>query len=162
MSEPFQFWVFLISFILCSLFTWVGLVSLSIRSCLKLLEKEATNGSDLDEAFKAELKDLTIRETIGKVMGTIESAVYIYALVVNHTEILGGVLAFKAFTGWLSLQSGVHANGRNMPTLVRFYSYAIGNFLSLLWAIFSYELVRAVIQANPCIAQILVFTTNAG
>lgn len=161
MNEPFQFWVFLISFILCSSFTWTGLVSFTIRSCLKLLEKEATKGSDLDEAFKVELKDLTVRETIGKVMGTIESVIYIYALVVNHTEILGSVLAFKAFTGWLSLQGGVNSNGKNMPTLVRFYSYAIGNFLSLLWAIFSYELVRAVVHANPCIAQLLVFTTNA-
>ena len=65
MYEPFQFGIFVAASIAVALLTWTDIVSNSIRYALRLLEREAVDGSELDEAFKAELRGQAERKTTG-------------------------------------------------------------------------------------------------
>jgi hypothetical protein len=87
-------------------------------------------------------------------VGIIEQTLYIYCLSSTHREFIGSVLLFKAFFTWLSMapQAVPQTDGAGAaapkPVVARhdlleiFYTYAIGNFLSLAFAIFFYEIVH--------------------
>jgi len=98
-------------------------------------------------------------------IGIVEQTLYIYCLSSTHREFIGSVLLFKAFYTWLSLSppapttptaTGTTDGGterlaiqKNDPArphrnylLELFYAYAIGNFVSLSYAIFFYEIVH--------------------
>lgn len=162
MAQPFQAWIFILSAALVILLTWSGLVSGSIRMALRLLEREAADGSLLDEALKREMRAQSERKTTGKVIGAIESLLYVYALVAGYAEILVGVLAFKGFTGWLAFKEPDQAHGKSLGTLVRFYSYAIGNFLSLVWAVVAFECVRWCVMFWPAARSLLWISAPFG
>jgi hypothetical protein len=104
-------------------------------------------------------------------VGIIEQILYIYCLSSTHREFIGSVLLFKAFFNWLNLvpptatkEAGPTAADSGKPQsqlndaaerhrlylLEVFYTYAIGNFLSLAFAIFFYEIVHLwLIRITP-------------
>ncbi|WP_428030284.1 hypothetical protein [Ancylobacter sp.] len=137
----------------------LGLVGFAITLLVKKFAAEfARNSAEpvaqsqrIDHAIaesEAEiLKDLNGKEPFGRVIGIVECQLYYYALMTTPS-LISPILIFKAFSNWLSFKADNTPDGeaKSIRTLARFYSYAIGNFISLAWAIFSFELARILIQ----------------
>jgi len=151
----FPGWVFVSASVLNLLFSFFPVIYGSVYLFSYLLARAAAKhqkvktancdkpvGEAVNEAMKAALKDLSEFHSIGEIIGFVEREIYLYALVsqgTNAGNLIAGVLMFKGFTAWLTLKS---PDGSDKLTLARFYSYTIGNFLSLLWAFFFYEFAR--------------------
>jgi hypothetical protein len=130
----------------------LGLVGWTISVCLRVFVREVAvlktppaRGTEMLEQIItnviAELRaDLGADRPVGKVVGLIERELYLYALILPIHGLITAVLLFKAFSGWLKLgdtpvtpdSQGVLSSVELMglQTLVRYYSYAIGNFVS--------------------------------
>lgn len=86
-------------------------------------------------------------EPLGKVVGFLEGELYLYAMFTQVHAFISAVLLFKAFSGWLVTHADVtNPEVQSTKTLTRFYSYAIGNFISLLWALVVFEGLRWAIR----------------
>lgn len=101
------------------------------------------------------MDDLVGRQPLGKVVGFLEVELYMYAMIANVPSLIGAVLLFKAFSGWLTTQATGTPEAKSMRTLARFYSYAIGNFLSLLWALLIFEVLRWAMHSFPVLKALL-------
>lgn len=112
-----------------------------------------TYGEALRNAIKKEESELIGREPLGKSLGFIEMIIYLYSLEASMSGLTGAILLFKAFTGWLGTPSPNSDQEASTRTLARYYSYAIGNFISLLWTIFVFEFIRLMVRANPGLAE---------
>lgn len=91
----------------------------------------------------------------GSIIGLLERQIYIYVLMTKG-DVFGGVLVFKAFTGWMDLTKVEGAPPTSAAYLSRFYGYAIGNFTSLLWAIGLHEVAKSVVCHGPGLARQLL------
>ena len=170
-SVPFQYYVFAVATLFNIALNLLGLVGWTISVCLRVFVREiavlktpAARGTEtLEQIIKnviAELRaDLGADKPVGKVVGLIERELYLYALIFPIHSLITGVLLFKAFSGWLKLgdtpvtpdSQGVLSSVElvGLQTLVRYYSYAIGNFVSLAWAILIFEGIRIVLRLSP-------------
>ena len=99
--------------------------------------------------------------SMGRMVALIEETLYLYSAFAQIESIFSGVLLFKAFHTWIAVSRPViatAATGATTPTaavsrqyarfcadrthtLVKFYEYAIGNFISLGIALAIYVLV---------------------
>jgi len=148
---PFQLWLFLIASGLNLLLATTGLIGVSIEGAVRLIAAEPALFDQSDpkaDTNSGEDEDLSERPPFGKVVGFIERELFLYALFVSLPEIISGVLLFKAFSGWIATSSSrVNKDSdkgkeKDLRVLARFYCYAIGNFVSLLWAFLLFELMR--------------------
>jgi hypothetical protein len=173
-SIPFQYYVFAVATLLNFILDRVGVVGWSISFCIRIFVKEiavlktpsAQGTETIEEIIKkviAELRaDLGADRPVGKVVGFVERELYFYALILPVHGLITAVLLFKAFSGWLKLadtpdlpaSKGVLSSSELMglQTLVRYYSYAMGNFVSLAWAILIFEGLRIAMRFYPPLA----------
>lgn len=84
-------------------------------------------------------------------IGIIEQTLYVYCFTSGHREFIEAVLLFKAFSNWLSFNVSYQnlkdattseVDDYRLTLLEQFYAYAVGNFLSLGFAILFYEIVH--------------------
>ena len=94
----------------------------------------------LQDQDKAAHQDSLVRAPLSAGIGFVEQVLYVYCLASTHREFIGSVLLFKAFFGWLS--KDVMEDTNHQMLLMRFYVYAIGNFVSLAFAILFFEIVH--------------------
>ena len=173
-SVPVQYYVFAAATFFNIALDLIGVVGWTISACLRVFVREvavlktpAARGPEtLEQIIKnviAELRaDLGADKPVGRIVGLVERELYLYALIFPMHGLITAVLLFKAFSGWLKLgdtpaapdsQGGLSSiELMGLQTLVRYYSYAIGNFVSLAWAIFIFEGVRAVFRFSPAAA----------
>ena len=173
-NVPFQLWIFVIATLLNVLSDRFGVIGWTISACIHSFAKEiaalktpAAGGTQTLEQITqqviAELRaDLGADRPVGRIVGMVERELYFYALIYPMHGLITAVLLFKAFSGWLKLgdtpvtpdSQGVLSSVELMglQTLVRYYSYAIGNFVSLAWAILMFEGIRIVLRLSPAVA----------
>ena len=171
-NVPFQLWIFVIATLLNVLSDRFGVIGWTISACIHSFAKEiaalktpAAGGTQTLEQITqqviAELRaDLGADRPVGKVVGMVERELYFYALIYPMHGLITAVLLFKAFSGWLKLGDPSPAATpttavlgsqelMGLQTLSRYYSYAIGNFLSLAWALLIFEVIRAAMRYLP-------------
>lgn len=209
---PFQWQIFLIASLLNILFGRLFLIKGSIMAVMHLAASEAVyhwkpklsgtapseqkypltiheemkrqheKKNNLVKEIKAELNQ---NHSIGMYVGIVEREIYFYCLLSGLTGLLGSVLLFKAFSGWLKLsesqkeeeeksaqsnetqrtedQSELREDEKfDVKTLARYYGYAIGNFLSLLWALLIYEIARHSFAYSATLRSLLNFSQYIG
>ena len=139
--SPFPFACYFTAVAIAVLLTWLGVIGKSINALIWVMAWEAKrrNENDIcDELIKS-----TDRSPNGRTIGTLESIYYLYVLFAQVPALISAVFLFKAFTGWIGGKSrDVDAGMDSQQTLVRFYTYAVGNMMSLLWSIAIFEIVR--------------------
>ena len=160
LDTPFQVRLFLAASLINIIADMSNLVSLTIRFFESLLSRESP------EEHRPEL-EVYKHKTIGKVVGFLEKEIYLYALVAQVQPLIGSVLVFKAFTGWIRAEatarpseaapSGEAEDSATVRTgaILRFYTYAIGNFVSLLWALGIFEFLHWLIRACGCVRSLI-------
>lgn len=119
------------------------------------------SGDEQDDLVELVGRALSPTEhSMGRRIAWVEEVLYMYSAFAQIESIFSGVLLFKAFYAWISsdkvqiLRPPVPAtysdNVKNQfarfcnsrsPMLVKFYEYAIGNFISLAIALLCYLLV---------------------
>jgi hypothetical protein len=162
----FSFLELLIAFVLIIGINLLGLVAKTIGAYWQLFAR------NLKEKNKQLYDMITLRVELTTGVGMIEQLLYTYAFVSGFREFIGGVLLFKAFFGWLELkksradlageeqlQKQLTAEGQPGAdhasfdlTLMRFYAYAIGNFISLAYAIAAYEIAHLLVRSIAVIS----------
>ncbi|WP_445371830.1 hypothetical protein ACH518_03135 [Methylomonas sp. HW2-6] len=163
---PFQISFFLAASVLNLILGTLGIVGASINLGVRIFATESAILNQkpmpdkplvesLRQAIDSELQDLSERQPLGKVVGILERQLYLYGMVTQIHAFIGAILLFKAFSGWLTTQAKDSPEGKSMKTLARFYSYAIGNFLSLTWALIIFEALRWMVQTYPPIKSLL-------
>jgi hypothetical protein len=161
----FSWKLFFIGVVAIFLVNALGIVDRTIRLAVGQLASEMAmnrrgGGSNSDKSYRESLSDavetekheLISREPFGKSLGFIEMVLYFYTLQSGLSGLTAAVLLFKAFTGWIGINGEDSSQEVAAKTLARFYSYAIGNFISLLWAIFLFELIKTVGPSLPMLA----------
>jgi hypothetical protein len=180
LEPPFQWWVYLAATALNLLLGVSGFIGKTIGWCIDafvsevaLLKKGKSSQQSLQEAIQAAIaedrEDLGAKRPIGRIVGVIERQIYLYALFSPIHGMITAVLLFKAFSGWLKLgdpldksghEADLKVNGeteiKGLRTLARYYSYAIGNFMSLAWALLIFEGLRAALQMSSQLKAILL------
>jgi hypothetical protein len=132
---------------------FIAFVLILILNLTKIVEKTITwywqrFAQDLQKD-RLLYEQATLRVEFTSGVGIIEQLLYTYAFVSGFREFIGGVLLFKAFHGWLSTQDSreqIHPDARAKESLERFYAYAIGNFISLAYAILAYEVAHLLFR----------------
>ena len=179
LDVPFQYWIFAVATLLNLLSDLVGVIGWTISVCIRFFAREVAvlkkapaggtlNLEQMTQKVTAELRaDLGADRPVGRVVGVIERELYLYALIFPIHGLITAVLLFKAFSGWLELSGSPEKTGgeilgsaelAGLGTLSKYYSYAIGNFLSLIWAILIFEVIRAVMRFFPQTAAWLLIT----
>jgi hypothetical protein len=151
-GTPFQFWMFGLASLINFLVDWSKLVSRTIRFFTDLLLKEVKKKGD--KAVCAAMEQESKHEAMGQVIGFLEKEVYLYALIAQIQPLIGTVLVFKGFTGWLRAECATN-DQQNEVTLVRFYNYAIGNLISLLWAIGIFEFLHWLMRSSETVRHLI-------
>jgi len=184
--EPsFQWWVFIVVSVINLVLGWSGVIGKTTAFCIDafvtefvLMKRGPLVGQSLDEAIRAakaqDREDFGVGRPLGKVVGVIEREIYLYALLTPIHGLITAVLLFKAFSGWLRL--GDTSNGddkdqlleetgkaetKGLRTLARYYSYAIGNFISVAWALLMFEGIRVALQQFPILQKFLLIGVAA-
>jgi len=172
---PFQYWIFLIASainIISGGAVIGGTISLCIRAfareIARLKQPQAGSADSIEEITKkviAELRvDLGAEKPVGRVVGIIERELYLYGLILPIHGLITAVLLFKAFSAWLERDDPQETSAKvldspgfkDVAKLAKYYSYAIGNFISLAWAIVIFEAIRLVLRFAPCIAELVI------
>lgn len=89
-----------------------------------------------DHAPDRELAEF--RSKTAAIIGALERIIYIIAVAFTQPNLISGVLILKAFFAWTH-QRAVKTNGDTTAmyeTIAHYHTYLIGNFLSLLLAVF--------------------------
>jgi hypothetical protein len=179
-NVPFQLWIFAIATLLNVLSDRFGVIGWTISACIHSFAKEIaalkTPATAVTQTLEqitqqviAELRaDLGADRPVGRIVGMVERELYFYALIYPMHGMITAVLLFKAFSGWLKLGDPPPTTAptnvlgsqelKGLQTLARYYSYAIGNFLSLAWALLIFEVIRAAMWYLPHQAAWLVIT----
>lgn len=183
LEPPFQWWVFLVTAALNVLLGLSGFIGKTIGWCIDFLVKEVAflrkgNSSQqslqaaIEAAIAEDREDLGAKRPIGRIMGVIERQIYLYALISPIHGLITAILLFKAFSGWLKLgdmpdikaeqtdgaKENVESEFKGLKTLARYYSYTIGNFMSLAWAVFIFEGMRLALRLQPQLKSVLLIT----
>jgi hypothetical protein len=98
------------------------------------------SGIGLKGADRTNHAESLVRAPLSAAIGLIEQTLYIYFLTSSHQQYVGSLLLFKAFFGWLTLQNANDTD--HQKVLMKFYVYAIGNLMSLAFAILFFEIVH--------------------
>jgi hypothetical protein len=112
-------------------------------------------GKLVDAAEEREHRDLTETPPFGAIVGFIERQLYLYALFTKTPDIIAAVLMFKAFSGWIAGEALRKTAEKDLKVLARFYVYAIGNFVSLLWAVLIFQLCLLFVQYSKPAKELL-------
>ncbi|WP_431301885.1 hypothetical protein [Sediminicoccus sp. BL-A-41-H5] len=165
MTEVFQWYIYLISIAIVLILNLTGAVrAVIVWAC------DLGPGSDqLDAVGEAQPEQSAKKlpktpqqiklEESSRVIGCLEKFLYCYFIIRGQESALGCLLLFKGFTHWLHQQEQVSAAGAaegHAPlskALLRYYSYAVGNFISLLFAILICEVVTSVVRGVPWLKQ---------
>ncbi|MFM0121090.1 hypothetical protein P0D73_19760 [Paraburkholderia sp. RL18-101-BIB-B] len=145
--------------------TWVNTAISNEKTAKRVVSEE-------DNKHLRELVGQALAPTehsMGRVVALIEETLYLYSAFAQIESIFSGVLLFKAFHTWISsyrlhvvpstsVASTYSLHVRKLYArfadsrsymLVKFYEYAIGNFISLGSALFFYLLVIKVAYHCP-------------
>lgn len=155
MALDFQLRVFLVASALNLFLSASSLVEWCIRCAVSQLAKEARTKKAIKRIDISDLWREASKPPFGKIIGFLERELYLYALVAGITDLLVGVLAFKGFTSWLLAKPDETNSGKSHSMLGRFYSYALGNFISLAFALAIFEILRQAIARDPHIRALL-------
>jgi hypothetical protein len=156
MADVFQWKIYLISIVIVLILNLTGFIRAVIVWACKL-----GPGSDTLDTSDDEVETKKKMERSSRVIGCVEKFLYCYFLIRNYESALGCLLLFKAFTHWLHQQEqaqvaeGAQNHAPLSKALLRYYSYAIGNFISLLFAIVICEGVSGVVKAFPELERVL-------
>ena len=142
---PFQYVLFLALFVSTFLLNVSGTISKSISFAIRQMAKEAKRAGRHE--IHEELLASAEAQPSGRIVGLLETTLYLYALVTQIHGLITAVILFKAFSGWLSPKPGQPGKETQSPrTLARYYTYALGNLMSLLWSIVLFEFARYLVS----------------
>lgn len=185
LEPPFQWWVFLVVTALNVLLGLSGFIGKTIGWCIDGLAREIAllrRGDSSQQSLEALIEaaiaegreDLGAKRPIGRIVGVLERQIYLYALMSPIHGLITAVLLFKAFSGWLKLgdmpdakteqtddsKANLESEFKGLKTLARYYSYAIGNFMSLAWAVLIFEGMRLALRLQPQLQTVLLTTSG--
>jgi len=177
LDVPFQYWLYALMTLINLFLSFFGVVSKSIEQATNIFAGEAANlivrpdpsAKDNDDSHQKAtqyIKDvLGARRPFGRIVGAIERQVYLYASVANIETLFSAILLFKAFFAWLEIKQKNPVKegqllssdqGVQQLSLAKYYGYAIGNLLSLVWALIIFEVVRGIVFAEDSFAQLII------
>jgi hypothetical protein len=156
-TEPslFQWYVLGISSILNLVFSVTPIISFTIGKTIERLCAETENifyrtraGVSVQDAHK-DARTTTLEliggsKLFGATIGFFERQAYLYSLAVLPS-LMTGVLLFKAFFSWINSSAITEASHRQLA-IAQYYSYALGNLISLIWAIVFYHLAQLAVR----------------
>jgi hypothetical protein len=125
-----------------------GVIAAVINMAIRRMAREAERAGKV--AIHKELVSSAEAHPSGQIIGTIETTLYLYAFVTQIHGLITAVILFKAFSGWLSPKAEDAATEiHNLRTLTRYYTYALGNLISLLSSILLFEIASCVARILP-------------
>ncbi len=120
-----------------------------VREAAPVVAKPTSDGESLQSVIDA--AEVKLKAAIGAIrpfgreVGMIERQLYLYALLANLSALFSGVLLFKAFFAWIDVKQEKPSDEERYMSLARYYGYAIANFLSVLWSLLIFEVVKLVL-----------------
>lgn len=141
-----QVWLFCVATLLNVLVGKFGVVAKSIEYFIKIFASkrswERQKNVDMEDplipiAIKNDLED---RNDLSKAIGVVERELYLYCFFTLNTWIVSPIVLFKAFSVWLASPKNDNVSERkSYKSQASYYSYAIGTFISLAWALLIFE-----------------------
>lgn len=152
-TQHFPIAIFLVMSMVNILVSVTGIVSRSIIWIARFAIREhvvhthsscdnTSLAESIDQAITDAVKKHIGSEPLGNVIGIVERQLYLYAAFSGMHAIISGIIVFKAFSGWITRDGKMS----DKEVLAQFYVYAIGNFISIGWALAIYEFGRSFLN----------------